>query len=390
MSAPYKSPDIRDLSGQNLGAGKFPAGPLAFRTWFDPATHAQIHVHAHEDTSVEICGVLVGQIEKDEQGPFVRVTNSIRGESAESKFAEVTFTHQSWNKINAEMDSKYQNLRIVGWYHTHPNFGIFLSDRDCFIQENFFNGPGQIAHVVDPIQKIEGVFQWCNGKPEIAQFFWVGADTKLAPPPAGHAVARLSSGDALGEGAAGPPVPLASNQDLLWALIGCVLFFLGYLLSAYLTGRLNDYEKQTLAKQQVRDVLVWKLYRPDFEDRVRTNNKVLITAATAVRDMAKEQIDAADKKDREELAKRWDQVLQVFQAVARDQDEIIQKYTPNEQERKLLKNQFDWVTRQEKDEEERLERERKKSAESATKDKESTKKDKDSNSTPTNDVPQKE
>ena len=169
-----------------------------------------------------------------------------------------------------------------------------------------------------------------------------------------------------------------------------MLFFLGYLLSAYLTGRLNDYEKQTLAKQQVRDVLVWKLYRPDFEDRVRTNNKVLITAATAVRDMAKEQIDAADKKDREDLTKRWDQVLQVFQAVARDQDEIIHKYTPDEQERKLLKNQFDWVTRQEKDEEERLERERKKNPESATKDKDSTKKDKDSNSTPTNDVPQKE
>ena len=102
------------------------------------------------------------------------MVESIRGEGAETKFAEVTFTHQTWAKINAEMDTKFADMKIVGWYHTHPDFGIFLSDRDRFIQEHFFSGPGQVAHVIDPVRQIEGVFVWRDGKPALAEHFWVG------------------------------------------------------------------------------------------------------------------------------------------------------------------------------------------------------------------------
>ena len=118
--------------------------------------------------------MLVGSWHRDEAGPFVKIIESIRGEGAETRFAEVTFTHQTWAKINAEMDTKYARLSIVGWYHTHPDFGIFLSDRDRFIHEHFFSGPGQIAHVIDPIRKIEGVFVWRDAKPVLSPHFWVG------------------------------------------------------------------------------------------------------------------------------------------------------------------------------------------------------------------------
>ena len=36
--------------------------------------------------------------------PAARVTDYIRCESATSKFAEVTFTHESWSQINEEME----------------------------------------------------------------------------------------------------------------------------------------------------------------------------------------------------------------------------------------------------------------------------------------------
>ncbi len=68
-----------------------------------------------EGYSVEICRVLVGSWHRDVVGPFVKVVNSIRGEGAKTRFAEVTFTHQTWAKINAEMDTKFAALHIVGW-----------------------------------------------------------------------------------------------------------------------------------------------------------------------------------------------------------------------------------------------------------------------------------
>ncbi|MFX0030715.1 MAG: hypothetical protein ACFE8B_15995 [Candidatus Hermodarchaeota archaeon] len=47
---------------------------------------------------------------------------------------------------------KNENLRIIGWWHSHPNFGCFLSSIDLLTQKSFFNKAYQIALVVDPIR----------------------------------------------------------------------------------------------------------------------------------------------------------------------------------------------------------------------------------------------
>lgn len=172
--------DISQLRRDGLAERSFPGGRnQEFRVFFAPEAHRQAHRHAEEDTSVEICGVLVGQWGADADGPFVAVDAVIRGQAAASKNVEVTFTHETWNRINHEMDSRFADRRIVGWYHTHPDFGIFLSSRDQFIQEHFFYDPGQIAHVIDPIRRIEGVFIWRNGSPSPIAHYWVGDQLRL-------------------------------------------------------------------------------------------------------------------------------------------------------------------------------------------------------------------
>ena len=52
----------------------------------------------------------------------------------------------------------------MGWQHTHPGYGVFLSGYDLFIQKNFFNLPFQVAYVIDPIENTRGFFQWKNEK----------------------------------------------------------------------------------------------------------------------------------------------------------------------------------------------------------------------------------
>jgi proteasome lid subunit RPN8/RPN11 len=167
--------DVVQLDREELVQDTFPASPKAdFRLYFAPQAHKGIIQHAQHDTSVEICGVLVGQWRTDEHGPYAVVENYIKCDSATSKFAEVTFTHESWSQINQEMDTTYEDKRIVGWYHSHPDFGIFLSDRDCFIHEHFFSGAGQVAFVVDPVRNSEGAFAWKHGKPTPMSHYWIG------------------------------------------------------------------------------------------------------------------------------------------------------------------------------------------------------------------------
>jgi proteasome lid subunit RPN8/RPN11 len=132
--------------------------------WIDPEVDKQIQAFAKTDTSKELGGMLLGELVTESVTPLVRILAAIEAKHTEATQTSIKFTHEAWNDINEIKDSKYPNLRIVGWFHTHPGFGVFLSRWDMFIQENFFNLPWQVAYVVDPLGKTSGFFRWENGK----------------------------------------------------------------------------------------------------------------------------------------------------------------------------------------------------------------------------------
>jgi proteasome lid subunit RPN8/RPN11 len=122
----------------------------------------QIRQHARSSSKTEVCGVLIGK-DRDQR---IEVAACIEGQNAEEAGAHVTFTQDTWEHIYAIKDQKYPEQRIVGWYHSHPGFGVFLSDHDTFIHKNFFSSPGQVAWVFDPHSDEEGCFGWVGGRIE--------------------------------------------------------------------------------------------------------------------------------------------------------------------------------------------------------------------------------
>jgi proteasome lid subunit RPN8/RPN11 len=231
------SPDVKELTGEPLASGRFPVDSRAdFRLYMSPDVRRGIEAHAKADVGVEICGVLVGHWERDEDGPYARVTDFIRCENATSKFAEVTFTHESWAQINKEMDSRHADARIIGWYHSHPDFGIFLSDRDCFIQQHFFSGPGQVAYVIDPVRDLEGVFAWHNGKPTLLPHFWVGNSVRTAAASERSASDAKHSPSSLSPVASPADGPLGGLSTFGWATAALALliaFWLGHIYGSW-------------------------------------------------------------------------------------------------------------------------------------------------------------
>jgi proteasome lid subunit RPN8/RPN11 len=137
-----------------------------FQTIIKRGVLDQIHEHGRDNDKVEICGVLVGNVYTDSLGPYLYITAMIKGDAASSHAAQVTFTAETWQHIQDVMDKQHPGEKIVGWYHTHPGFDIFLSGMDLFIQDNFFNLPWQVAFVYDPIGEKEGLFVWRRGKSE--------------------------------------------------------------------------------------------------------------------------------------------------------------------------------------------------------------------------------
>jgi proteasome lid subunit RPN8/RPN11 len=119
-----------------------------------------IHAHGRANPRIEVCGVLVGNMYRDDDGAYLYVRDLIRGEHATATAGSVTFTSDTWTHFHEQMDEKHPADRILGWYHTHPDFGIFLSSMDLFIHENFFNLPWQVAFVHDPVRCEHGLFGW--------------------------------------------------------------------------------------------------------------------------------------------------------------------------------------------------------------------------------------
>lgn len=141
-----------------------------------------IHAHGKSDTSVEICGVIVGNLHHDRISPYLLISAHIAGDKATSRQTQVTFTADTWNAIQTQMEKNYAGQKIVGWYHTHPGFGVFLSGMDLFIQDNFFNLPWQVAWVYDPIAETDGAFVWKAGKSEKVDFLIEEDVTPTTPP----------------------------------------------------------------------------------------------------------------------------------------------------------------------------------------------------------------
>ena len=120
----------------------------------------EVRRHGQEDTSREQGGILIGTVASSQDKTYVNVEAVIAAPQTRAKRTSVTFTHDSWAHINQVKDNDYPNQDIVGWYHTHPGFGIFLSDYDTFIHRNFFPAPWQVALVLDPLSDESGFFVW--------------------------------------------------------------------------------------------------------------------------------------------------------------------------------------------------------------------------------------
>jgi proteasome lid subunit RPN8/RPN11 len=337
-------PDIRLLEGEDLPKEVFPGGRNEpFRVFFTPEVHAALWQHAGEDTSVEICGVLVGSWHRDEIGPFAKITGSIRGEGAKARFAEVTFTHETWAKINAEMDTKFAALKIVGWYHTHPDFGIFLSDRDRFIHEHFFSEPGHVAHVIDPVRQIEGVFVWRDAKPTLTDHFWVG-DKILTGMPAGPDGSAAASGNPHGRGA-GPGGPVRDRETqsrgdsgALLPPAGQLMIYGGVFLVGYLLATLySSWERQRFVADWVESNKVEFLLRVGLADQLdRLYRDVASVAGPLSAAQSKsQQADTAFEAIRAQLTGAVQRIamIRVKYGNTSAEEEVLRRFLPAEDAR---------------------------------------------------------
>lgn len=135
---------------------------MPFDVWtvIDPEAMQVMREHVTGTPQAEVGGFLLGEHGAPHEPP--RVVAAIAAHDAEGDLTHLTFTHAAWENVHRVMDADFPDSSIIGWYHSHPGHGIFLSAHDKFIQRNFFSAPWQIAVVIDPVARTEGFFAWAH------------------------------------------------------------------------------------------------------------------------------------------------------------------------------------------------------------------------------------
>ena len=126
-------------------------GPAEHPTFmFKAPAFEKMIIHLRSDTSVEGGGFLLG---KSTSINF-EISEFIAARFVIATKSSLQFTAQTWNDYDDQKTEKFPDLELLGWAHTHPGLGVFLSNRDKTVNL-FFD---HIAVVYDPLQREIGFF----------------------------------------------------------------------------------------------------------------------------------------------------------------------------------------------------------------------------------------
>jgi len=116
--------------------------------------------HAGSDLDNEVGGWMAGKYCRDSLHgtPFVIIDTVLPAVYTKHGAAHLTFTGDTQVALHNHLEENYPQKDLLGWYHTHPRMGVFFSQWDTWLHQNFFPEPWQVALVIEPHQSIGGLF----------------------------------------------------------------------------------------------------------------------------------------------------------------------------------------------------------------------------------------
>ncbi|MDR3206330.1 MAG: Mov34/MPN/PAD-1 family protein [Candidatus Methanoplasma sp.] len=122
------------------------------------------HADAGAAVRKEVMGLMMGAAYCDDEGEYAVVTGTATSE-LDADEVSVRFDRGCMEELFGSMDSACGD-EVVGWYHSHPGFGCYLSDTDIRTHEGIFGNDAGFALVIDPDAGTFAVFVCNDGAPE--------------------------------------------------------------------------------------------------------------------------------------------------------------------------------------------------------------------------------
>jgi proteasome lid subunit RPN8/RPN11 len=139
--------------------------PNGFDLYLSKLAEEKIRNHAMSrlEPRMEIMGLLLGTFYRHGGREFV-LARDIVTTDLDASLVSVRFDRQGFEKLFESLDDCGFDYVIVGWYHSHPGHGCFLSQTDIDTQVSMFNRPFHSALVIDPVNMEIEAFKVENGR----------------------------------------------------------------------------------------------------------------------------------------------------------------------------------------------------------------------------------
>jgi proteasome lid subunit RPN8/RPN11 len=120
----------------------------------------QMMLHLRGDHTTERIGILTGRpYTKSSNGQLLLCVDDIHATNTRAVIQKSAWK-DVWARLSVTVES-----RIVGWYHSHPGYGVFLSATDRATQSLWFAQEWKVAIVVDPVRGEYQAFTGASGTP---------------------------------------------------------------------------------------------------------------------------------------------------------------------------------------------------------------------------------
>lgn len=132
----------------------------AVQVYVTQRAYVRFCAHAGTDLDNEVGGGLVGCWRSDPRTrqEFIVVEAVLPAKHTRQGGTFVTFTQDSLVALRDDLEARFPGKQLIGWYHTHPRMGVFLSGYDVWLHEHFFSERWQVALVIEPYSVTGGFF----------------------------------------------------------------------------------------------------------------------------------------------------------------------------------------------------------------------------------------
>lgn len=149
--------------------------PKGLNIYLEDYVYTYLYQYAKTNRGEEKGAVLVGYYTEELGKKAAIISGAIQFEDLFCE-GEVLVTEPQIKEMQKKINRYFPDCELMGWMHTQPGYGIFLTTQDIRIHQDYFRESYQSFMIIDPIENAEAFFIWDEEEIKSAEGYYMYYD----------------------------------------------------------------------------------------------------------------------------------------------------------------------------------------------------------------------